>query len=79
MEHSITADREVLYQAVSQLIVKHKDFLDIISFLSYVIAECGIMSDTEKVRTKGLEMIQAALADCAIDVKIWLLPTLQDK
>lgn len=59
--NSISADRIALYKAISYLIIKHRDFLDVRQFLEIFIASNDIMLDVDSVLIDGLDMIQKAL------------------
>lgn len=61
--NSISTNRIALYKAISYLIKKHSDFLDVKQFLEIFIASNDIMLDENSVLTEGLNLIQAALAD----------------
>lgn len=59
--NSISTNRIALYKAISYLIKKHRDFLDVKQFLGTFIASNEIMLDENSVLIEGLNMIQEAL------------------
>lgn len=59
--NSITTDRIALYKAISHMIKKHRDFLDVRQFLETFISSNDIMLDIDRVFIDGLDMIQKAL------------------
>lgn len=61
--NSITTDKQALYRAISLLIKKHSDFLDIKQFLKNFIVSNNIMFDADDVLIEGLDIIQEALDD----------------
>lgn len=61
--NSISTDKKALYKAISWLIRKHRDFLDIKPFLETFIASNDIMFDADDILIEGLDMIQEALDD----------------
>ena len=74
--NSISTDRIALYKAISYLIIKHKDFLDVRQFLEIFIASNDIMLDIDRVLIDGLDMIQKALDETvykSINVKDMLI------
>ncbi len=66
--NSITRDIDALYQAISRLISKHRDFLDIESFLKLSVLP-NIISGHPKSNIRGLNRIQDALSGQDIDIK----------
>ena len=74
--NGISTDRIALYKAISYLIKKHRDFLDVRQFLEIFIATNDIMLDNDRVLIDGLDMIQKALDETvykSINVKDMLI------
>lgn len=61
--NSISTNRIALYKAISCLIRKHSDFLEMEQFLGNFIASNDIMLDATNVLAEGMNMIQEALND----------------
>lgn len=79
VENSITSDRRKLYEAVSQIIKKHEDFISIKSFLEEFIAYCKIEYDTEEILIEGLNKIQETIGDRDINIKNMMLSHLTEE
>lgn len=79
VENSITSDRRKLYTAVSQIIRKHSDFINISGFLQEFIAYYGIEYDTEDILIEGLDRIQEAVDGEGIDIKNMMISHLTEE
>ncbi len=72
VEECITADHVALYDAVTRLIDKHRDFLDIGQFLK-MVTDSDIISDSPKQLIQGLDTMQKSVCRQDIDCKDLML------
>lgn len=72
VEGSITADHGALYDAVSKMIDKHRDFLDTGKFLK-MVTDSNIISDPPELLIQGLNKMQKSVCRQEIDCKELML------
>lgn len=79
VNNSITSDRRNLYEAVSQIIRKHGDFIRIESFLNDFIAYGDIQYDTNEILIEGLNKIQNVIDNRNINIKDMVISRLAEE